>query len=518
MKVVIIGSGIGGLTAGAYLTKAGHKVEIFEQFSEIGGVTATIKKDGYAWDLGPLGLEGFGPHEAASRILQELDLYDKIELIEGDRGISIPSIDMIRSDEYKGPYWRRDILKKHFPEDAEGIDKYYKYYEKIMTILTLYDRATWSKGIKKRFLFLRIILKALPMVRKIKWTAKDFVDHLFTNPELKTLFVGILADFVVKPSEFIGLGVPRTNVERAYEKRIPVKRKGGLRPMYHYIKGGCGELVKVLANYITSNGGEIHTNTLVTKISIENGISKGVEIKGNKVIPADLVLASGGARMIYNELIGKENLPEELNERIETLMHMESVLMVHIGIDFDPTPYQRDALCYYYRTTDIEREVDLMRNGHYHEGKSGFLIYITSKHSPEMAPPGCHAVTVYTVAPDRLNEGTWEQRSEEMADKLLIEAEKIIPGLREHSKTEIIMTPADFRKRLHVDRHSFGGLAPVLGQKNPEANTPIINLWHIGCQNQWGGGVTGTMMGARRAIEQILGKKKTSKKALKTRF
>ena len=45
MKVLIIGSGIGGLTAGAYLTKAGHKVEIFEQFSEIGGVTATIKKD-----------------------------------------------------------------------------------------------------------------------------------------------------------------------------------------------------------------------------------------------------------------------------------------------------------------------------------------------------------------------------------------------------------------------------------------------------------------------------------------
>ena len=123
-----------------------------------------------------------------------------------------------------------------------------------------------------------------------------------------------------------------------------------------------------------------------------------------------------------------------------------------------------------------------------------------------MAPQGHHAVTVYTVAPDKLKEGNWKERSEEMADKLLIEAEKIIPGLREHSTTKVIITPPVFRERIHVDRHSFGGLAPVLGQKNPECKTPIKNLWHIGCQNQWGGGVAGTMMGARRAIKQMISK------------
>ena len=89
---------------------------------------------------------------------------------------------------------------------------------------------------------------------------------------------------------------------------------------------------------------------------------------------------------------------------------------------------------------------------------------------------------------------------------MLIEAEKIIPGLRDRTQTRVILTPADFRKRINVDRHSFGGLAPVKGQKAPLCRTPINGLYHIGCQNQWGGGVTGSMMGSRRAAKLILGK------------
>jgi phytoene dehydrogenase-like protein len=47
-----------------------------------------------------------------------------------------------------------------------------------------------------------------------------------------------------------------------------------------------------------------------------------------------------------------------------------------------------------------------------------------------MAPPGCHAVTIYTIAPNRLRHGSWGERREELAEKLLGEAEKVIPGLR----------------------------------------------------------------------------------------
>lgn len=178
--------------------------------------------------------------------------------------------------------------------------------------------------------------------------------------------------------------------------------------------------------------------------------------------------------------------------------------MVHIGIDFDPTPYQRAALCYYYLTYDIEESVNRCRSGDYHEGKEGFLIYIPSLHSPEMAPEGKHAITIYTIAPHKLKNGNWKDLREELAEKLLIEAEKIILGLREHTQVKVIFTPDDFKNRINVERHSFGGTAPVLGQQNPPHRSPIRGLWYIGAYSETGGGLTGAVNGARKTIQMIL--------------
>ena len=71
-RVAVIGSGMAGLVTGAYLARGGHKVTVYEQYPEPGGVTATITRDGFSWDLGPLLLEGFGPEEAGTRILTEI--------------------------------------------------------------------------------------------------------------------------------------------------------------------------------------------------------------------------------------------------------------------------------------------------------------------------------------------------------------------------------------------------------------------------------------------------------------
>jgi len=60
-NVIVIGAGLSGLTAAAYLARAGHPVTLYEQATEIGGVTATLRENGYAWDLGPLLIEGMAP-------------------------------------------------------------------------------------------------------------------------------------------------------------------------------------------------------------------------------------------------------------------------------------------------------------------------------------------------------------------------------------------------------------------------------------------------------------------------
>ena len=114
---------------------------------------------------------------------------------------------------------------------------------------------------------------------------------------------------------------------------------------------------------------------------------------------------------------------------------------------------------------------------------------------------GHHAVTIYTIAPNHLREGTWTGRRDELADKLLAEAEKVLPRLRERSQAQVILTPDDFRVRTHQVQHSFGGAAPVMGKEGVPHRTPIRGLWFIGSQSESRGGVAGVMAGARKAIK-----------------
>ena len=186
--------------------------------------------------------------------------------------------------------------------------------------------------------------------------------------------------------------------------------------------------------------------------------------------------------------------------------------MVHLGIDFDPTPYQRGAVCCYYGTYDIEEGIERLQRGRYHEGRDGFLIYIPSSHTPEMAPPGHHAVTIYTIAPNELDEGSWYERREEFADKLLIEAEKKIPGLRDHTTVRVILTPDDFRERTHLRHHAFGGVAPVMGKSGMSHRTPFEGLWFVGAQSESGAGINNVMHGVWKTMMMILGDAMSMKK------
>ena len=504
MKIIIIGSGLAGLTAAAYLARSGHEVIVYEQFGEIGGVTATIHKEGYSWDIGPLLLEGFAPHEKLGKILEELGLTDDIAIINEDRGQSFPDFQIWRPKDYKGPYWRREYFKEIFPEERDGLDKYYKFYDQMMSVFYLSNQLPFSKGLKSFLIKLKLLLKFMKVKKWQDWSAAEVMDDFFKNEKLKAVFTAILADMVVKPSQFFGLGIPGFNVETAFDKRIPIEFPGGKLPIYHYIKSGCGALISAFARYIEKKEGKIFTNSKIVKILIEENRVTGVQLENGDIEDADIVIASGGILNTFYNLIGKEHLQDDLIKNIDDLIYMESVFMVHIGVDFDPSPYQRAALCYYYLTYDIEGSIKVCQEGKYHEGKDGFLIYVPSMHSPEMAPAGKHAITVYTIAPHELNEGTWESKKEEYADKLLMEAEKIIPGLMDRIQVKKIMTPDDFKSRINVVRHSFGGIAPVIGQQNPPHKTSVKNLWYIGAYSESGGGVMGVAVGARNVANLIL--------------
>lgn len=505
MKCIIIGSGMAGLTAGAYLAKAGHAVTVYEQFPTPGGVTATVRKDGFGWDIGPLLMDGFLPGDPGRQILEELGVSDKVTALHEDRGLVMREFSLKKPDAYQGPRWRVQELIRRFPEERDGLIAYYKFYDQIMRLFSIGRRLEYASGLAALYWKLRLLLAFLPVKHMKDWSGQQVMDHYFKSPELQTFFLGIVADFVTAPSEFPGLGVPSIHLETAFDKRIPPQPgMGGAEVGYSFIKDGCQSLVDAVLSALTAAGGKVRTSTVVKKILVENGKAVGVELADGTIDRSDVVLASGAARDVFHNLIGKQHLPETWNEIIENNRLMESVLMVQLGIDFDPAPYMPASLCYYYHTNDLETAVQRLRTGDYHEGKDGFLIYVPSQHSPSLAPAGKWAVTIYTVAPDTLAKGSWAADGERLADLLVAEAEAYLPDLRKHTLTRLVLTPDDFRKRTHMRHHSFGGMPPVMSNKPLTHKTPLEGLWFIGSQSENGGGVIHVMTGARKTVRQIL--------------
>ncbi|MHA1745027.1 MAG: phytoene desaturase family protein [Promethearchaeota archaeon] len=505
-KIIIIGAGMAGLTAGAYLVQAGYDVKIFEQFPTIGGVTATLHKEGFSWDLGPMLVQDFQRDEPAGKILEDLGIYDQVNFLRSDRGIVMPDFDLWKPQEYAGRFWRRDKLMNLFPSEAQNLIDYYQFKDRVSDLVVISRRIENSKGIQKLLLQLRLFFIFQRVKDKKSMTADQLMDEFFSHDEIKGVFLGLLADFVTKPSEFPALGVPIINNETAYDMRVPLQiTHAGPRPSYQYILGGMEQLVKVFEKYILTHGGKIYLNSPVTRLNIHENQVQGIQLRDGSDINADLILACGGAKEFFFNVVGKTNLTSTYIKKITDVPLMESVHMIHLGIDLDPRKYQPAALCYYYGTNDVEGAVIRCRQGIYHEGKDGFLIYVPSLHSPEMAPEGKFAMTIYTIAPNKLDHGTWAERSEEFSEKLLIEAEKFIPNLRKHILVKEIMTPEDFRTRTHQSHHAFGGKAPIMGTTGAPHKTPIEGLWFIGSQSdKVAGGLPGTMMHSKVVVEELL--------------
>ncbi len=503
-KVIVIGAGLSGLTAAAYLAKAGHPVTLYEQAPEIGGVTATLRENGYAWDLGPLLVEGMAPDERGGHILKDLGLADKVALQSGSRGYVFPDFDLWRPDTYAGPHWRRERLKALFPAERQPIDNYYAFYNRMLDVVALNAHVDVAREPRRSLLKLQLWRAYNRVKQRENWSAQQLMDHFFVDKRLKAVFTSILADFVARPSRFPALAVPVLNVENSFDDRIPRRlSSAGKRPSFQFFLDGCGQLVKALGTTLRQRGVRIYTRATVEKILVESDRVRGVVLAGGHIEPAEIVVASGGAKETFLSLVGREYLTTDFAYLVDELELMESVFMVHLGVDLDPRPFQPGPLGYYYGTYDIEAGVAACLRGQYHEGADGFVLYIPSMHSPTMAPQRHHAITIYTIAPNELNEGTWEGRRREMANKLVTYAERVIPELRDHIRTQVIMTPDDFRERTHQDHHAFGGRVPVLGQEAPGYATPVKGLWFIGSQSKSGGGIQSVMVGARDAVRLI---------------
>ena len=340
--------------------------------------------EGFTWDLGQLLVEGFGKGEPAGDIFTALGCQDEIELIKDDRRYVFPDFSIDKPAQYQGPKWRMEFLKQQFPQDAPGLERYWKDYLRFTRLMTIVRQMGNINGLQLFVKRMQLLATMLPFAARKDWNAQQVMEDYFQSPQLRAIFISILADFFTPPSQFQGLGVFALNPEPSFDARIPKRIARGADQLFHYsIKGGTTCLVKALVSVIEANQGKLHLNESVTRIIVEDNCVKGVETSLGQFYPADVIVASGGAKEVFTELIDAQHMTPEFLQKVQDLPLMDLIFMLHLGLDYDPSPTTGGVCTYYYRTYDIESGINESKTGVYHQGKYGFVIHQPSLRSPE---------------------------------------------------------------------------------------------------------------------------------------
>ncbi len=471
--VVIIGAGIGGLTCGCYLAKAGLKVLIVEQHYKVGGYCTSFKRNGFTFDATTHYIGGFRENGILRKIYNELELNTKVEIIRFD-----PS-NVVIFPEHKIHIWA-DIsrtvseLQENFKNEAENIRKFFDYI--------------WNSG----FANLYIQLKA-----KI---FQEFIDSYFKNEKLKLLLGAFL----------INIGLPPTKLSAL--TGVVFYRDFVLDGGY-YPKGGMQRFADAFAERFKEWGGEILLKKKVEKIVVENQQAKGIIIEGNEFIPSKAVVSNGDATNTFLQLIGKEYLPDKFIRRLNNLEVSPSAFIVYLGLNKNYSKILKNRCswwCFFNDTPNVLDKIFKDLNRQSKPYSEDFLFCgFPSSHDSSLATENKEIIFVITPA-KLINNDYWFRYKHYLSEELVKKVEKFVPHLSESIVIKEVATPLTLNKyTLNREGACYGWVStPLQIDRNimpPE--TFINNLYLAGhwvTQGAGQGGISTVAYCGKNISEYIL--------------
>lgn len=486
--VIIIGAGLGGLTAGARLARKGKKVLLIEQHNIPGGCATTFKRKEYSVEVGLHEMDGLDEIDAKTRIFKELDIFNHIDLIrlpEFYRYIN-PRIDFVMPDN-AGEAIARLIDK--FPKEEKGIRNYFKQMHGIRKEVPKLPR---SKIFQVLLLPLYPIL--FPHVTgNSKKTIGQFLDENISNEDLKLLLLANMSYYDDDPYSLSMIFF--SSAQDAYYA-------GGW-----YIKGGSQKLSDYLAHSITSNGGEIAYRHLAEEILVENNKAVGVVYKSKNRNKTERITAKA-KYVIANNAVPTlpEMLPKaqsvKLQSKIKHLQPSCSIISLYLG--FNKTPKSLGNK--YYSTFIANNDVKTLKDFAIDLKHAGFdkrhLIFvdysqIDSGLTPEGKSIGVLATTDYAKDWENLSTEEYKAKKERVSKMMIERLEKLIPGIKEHIDYYELGTAKTIEKYTMNPNGSIYGFAQSVAQAgdNRFGQTMPVKKLHVA--SAWGfpgGGFTGAII------------------------
>ncbi len=477
MSVAVIGGGLAGLAAARLLCVRGMAVQLYEANGKPGGCCATTRVGGYTFNDGALFL-------APPAMLEPL--FRRLEL---DRGALLP--------------WRRisALQRTVLPEgtvvdlDAEaGISlegegaaaATARAREELQAFLRQWDPLLHllADDILVHPLSLpRLVAKGWRWLHLFRGTAASCLSASFSNESVRAALSGTL----------LYTGMPPGRTPAAALLGIAgMFRQGSFMP-----GGGMGRLPETLALAVRQQGGEIHLNSKVTRILVNNGRACGIEVEGEGRVETDAVISTTSGMHTAASLLAPGDVPAGMvrKARRAVLSHKGFVLQLGLSNAVGVRSYSNQVLPWLDEQDRLARpDRDQLR----------WPIYtVPTAPVPELAPPGGSIVEVFPPIRQDWPSHDW---SEERKEAVAAQAVERLQGLhRMDIAARRILSPKEFQHGAHLYGGALYGLSPLAGPAALFAHRcPIRALYQAG-QTTWPGfGVAAAGMSGVLAAEALI--------------
>jgi phytoene dehydrogenase-like protein len=475
--IIIIGSGLGGLTAGAKLAKEGKKVLLVEQHDRPGGCATTFKRKDFTFEVGLHEMDGMDRRDTKTRIFNDLGVFNEVEFlkvpefyhfINGRCEITMPH----------DPEKAIKLLTENFPADENGIKAYFDQ------ILNARKKAKESEG-------------------KPEISLGEFLDSIIHNEDLKLVLLGNLGYFHDDPY----------SISLSY---YSIAQGSYFQGGGNFIKGGSQKLSDYLSNCIQRNGGEVILKHLVTEIITENHRAVGIKYMkvGNDTAVSLTALA--------NEIIANASIPDVagkllperhgkgLQQQMEKLELGASLLTIYFGFK----KKAKNLGSKYYSTfvfdDSIETQADIKMNnkGDFKNRSFTFIDYsqVDSALTTEEKSVGAICCIDYYSDWKKLNKEEYKVKKKEVGDIFIGKLVKLIPGIQSQIEFYEVGTSRTVARYTLNPGGAVYGFAQTPERVIAEQFQSIDNLYFASAWTKIGGGFSGAIFSGYLCAMDILRK------------
>ena len=523
-STIVVGGGIAGLTAAAYLSRAGQKVLLIEKNSECGGLVNSFIRDGFHFDAGVRALEDAG---IIFPMLKNLGIQLDVVKSPVSLGIGNEIIDIEGQDSL--PQYR-ELLVKFYPESKEEIDQVIKIIRKIMKhmdVLYGIENPVFKDLKRDRMFVLKKLLPWLPKfiftvgkINRLNMPVEDYLGNFVKNPSLRDI---ISQHFFRNTPAFFAMSYFSLYLD------------------YFYPRGGVGKLAEALRNKITEQGGEILTDTKITEVKAEKCLltdQNGIKYHYSKLIwAADLKTLY---RIADTEGLSQtvRALTEEAKDKFFRNRGGDSVFSLFIEVDEPPESFRKIAHGHFFYTpSEIglgethRTELDHLISNFEEVDKQQILewldkfarlntyeISIPGLKDPDLVPPGktgliISFLTEYDLFKKIKAAGWLDEFVSELENRVLgVIADSVYPMLKDKIITHFSFTPLSIENRVGSSEGAITGWAfqesmPVINKIQNSAGsvfTPLPSVYQAGQWTYSPAGVPMSILTGKLAADQVL--------------